>query len=104
MRKNRRGASIIEYAVLIVMFLAAILLMQKSIARTFFGRWKDAGDSFGSGEQYDPNLTKDCGRYVPYDPNVGWGSDVWYNAECYAVCRDNGGSGSTCASNCPCSF
>jgi hypothetical protein len=86
-RKNNRAASIVEYAVLIIMFLAAIILMQKQIARTFFGRWKDMGDTFGYGELYDVNATLECGRYVPHSPS-GWGSEIWYLQKCYECCLE----------------
>jgi hypothetical protein len=90
-RKDRRAASIIEYAVLIIMFLAAILLMQKHIVRTFFGRWKDAGDTFSYGEQYDANTTIDCQRYAWHN-SQGW-HETWYSGKCYDCCiYSNSGS------------
>lgn len=83
-QKNCRAASIIEYAVLVIMFLAAILFMQKSVVRTLFGRWKDAGDTFSYGEQYDANTTIDCERYALYNTQ-GW-FEWWYSAKCYDCC------------------
>jgi len=86
--KAKRAASTIEYALLIIMFLTAILLMKKQIARTFFGRWKDLGSSFGQGEQYDPNATVDCGRYVAHS-SAGWNpTETWYLQKCYSCCLD----------------
>ena len=90
-QKNNRAASAIEYVILLIMFLAAILLMQKQIARTFFGRWKDMGDTFGYGELYDPHATLECGRYVPHTP-TGWGNELWYREDCYECCMDETGS------------
>lgn len=89
-RKKNRGASIIEYVVLIVMFLAAILMMQKYIFRGLSGRWKEAGDTFSYGEQYqpgDPNnsqTTVDCQRFAMYNGQA-W-TERWYRAECYECC------------------
>lgn len=93
LRKNKKAASIIEYVVLIVMFLMAILLMQKQVVRVFFGRWKDMADTFGYGEQYDPTNTIDCRRYVPIDGGYA-NQEIWYRAECFDCCIDT--SETTC--------
>lgn len=86
--KNIRGSSVIEYIILIVMLLTAILVMQKQIARGFFGRWKNLGDTFGHGEQYDPTTTLECGRFVPRLPNPPyWGNEIWYNQKPFDCCR-----------------
>ncbi len=83
----KEGSSTIEYIILIVMFLTAILVMQKQVARGFFGRWKNLGDTFGHGEQYDPNATLECGRYVPRIGQTGWGTEIWYEQKCFECCR-----------------
>ncbi|GIW78166.1 MAG: hypothetical protein KatS3mg104_3229 [Phycisphaerae bacterium] len=54
-RADRRGQSIVEYAVVLVVFLAALLSMQIYIKRGIQGRWRDVVD--GIGEQYDPAFT-----------------------------------------------
>lgn len=108
---SQRAASIVEYAVLFVMFLTAIMLMQKQIARAIFGRWKDLGDSFGYGQQYDPKKTIECASYTGYTTTGGWGSEVWYLVPCYESCYKNIGGGACpgapsiakrqcCANNC----
>jgi len=51
---HNKGASTIEYATVIMFIIAALLITQKYILRSFMGRWKTAGDSFGHGRQYDP--------------------------------------------------
>ena len=84
LRKTHRATSTVEYLIVIIIFVAAILLMQKQIARSFFGRWKDLGDGFGYGEQYDPQATVDCGRYVNSETNV----ETWYAQNCYECCFD----------------
>jgi len=86
--KYKKAVSTIEYMTLFVLFLAAILVMQKSIARSFFGRWKDLGDSFGQGEQYDPRGTVECGRYTAVDLATGWETTIWYWQPCYECCMD----------------
>lgn len=86
-RHHHRGASVIEYIILIVMFLTAILVMQKQIARGIFGRWKGLGDALGYGVQYDPATTLECGRHVPRLPNPPyWGSEIWYEQKCFECC------------------
>jgi len=90
MHQQHRGASVIEYIILIVMFLTAILVMQKQIARGMFGRWKSLGDTFGHGEQYDPATTLECGRHVPRVSASGqtsWGNEIWYERKCFECCR-----------------
>lgn len=49
---SRRGQSLIEYTVLFVVVLAAILAMQIYFKRGVQGRWKSAVDEMG--DQYDP--------------------------------------------------
>lgn len=52
---NKRGQSVIEYSLLIMLLIAAYLSMQMYIKRGIQGRWKDTID--GLGEQYDPTDT-----------------------------------------------
>ncbi len=52
----KRGQSTLEYVILIVIVIAAILTMQVYMKRGVQGRWKSAVDDMG--EQYDPNTTK----------------------------------------------
>ena len=91
-RKEKKAVSTIEYIIVIVMFIAAILLMHKQISRSFFGRWKDLGNNFGQGEQYDPHRTTECGRYV--DPLTG--GEIWYWQPCYECCIYTGVLSDTC--------
>jgi len=48
----------IEYAVLIVVIIAALLGMQIYLKRAISGRWREAADSLGHGRQYQYNKTK----------------------------------------------
>ncbi|MDP8265725.1 MAG: hypothetical protein P9M07_02130 [Candidatus Aceula meridiana] len=97
MNKNRhkkKAFSTLEYTACIVFIIASLMIMRKPIARIFMGRWKTLGDSFMHGQQldYDPNVTRECGQYVPIvDPEelpLVWGDPVWYNYRCYECCMD----------------
>lgn len=49
---NRRGQSILEYTLILVILLGVVLAMKNYVKRGIQGRWKSASDDFG--EQYDP--------------------------------------------------
>ncbi len=51
----RRGQSTLEYVILILIVVAALLTMQVYMKRGVQGRWKSAVDDMG--DQYDPNST-----------------------------------------------
>ena len=67
---NCRAVSVIEYTLLVTMLLLTFIVMQKYVVRAISGRWKQVGDSFGFGRQYDPKKTLECG----YSAN----GDFWY--------------------------
>ena len=50
--RNRKGQSILEYTVILVIILGVMIAMKDYIKRGIQGRWKSATDSFG--DQYDP--------------------------------------------------
>lgn len=52
--RNRRGQTILEYTVIIVIILGALITMKDYIKRGFQGRMKSATDDFG--DQYDPQF------------------------------------------------
>ncbi len=55
-----RGISSIEYAILIVIIVAAFVGMAVYFKRAVSGRWRQAADdSFGHGRQYDPYATEE---------------------------------------------
>lgn len=56
-RAHRRGIFAIEYVVLIVMVVATLLGMTIYTMRALCGRWRDVGDAFGHGRQYEPGVT-----------------------------------------------
>jgi Flp pilus assembly pilin Flp len=49
---NRRGQSILEYTVIVIIILGVMIAMKDYVKRGIQGRWKSATDDFG--EQYDP--------------------------------------------------
>src|SRR5512142_346668 len=62
MKFCRRGQSLLEYALLIIIIIAAFITMQIYIKRGFQGRWKSAVDELG--DQYDPNKTNSVWTYT----------------------------------------
>lgn len=54
MKKDRliRAASMIEYALVIAVVIAALLGIQVYVKRAVCGRWREAADIFGFGRQY----------------------------------------------------
>lgn len=57
-RRRRRGVvSLMEYATLFVVVAAAILAMAIYTKRALGGKWREVGDSFGHGRQYEPSKT-----------------------------------------------
>ena len=52
---RRNGQTTLEYAVFIVVFIAALVAMQLYAKRAIQGRWKEAMDDVG--EQYDPRIS-----------------------------------------------
>jgi Flp pilus assembly pilin Flp len=49
---------VIEYAVLIVVIIAALLGISVYLKRAVSGRWRESADTFGHGRQYQYNETK----------------------------------------------
>ena len=50
---NRKGQSTLEYALIIAVVVAGLLVMQNYVKRGYAGRLRQASDEMG--EQYDPN-------------------------------------------------
>ena len=50
--KNRKGQTILEYTVIVVIILGVMIAMKDYIKRGIQGRWKTAADNLG--DQYDP--------------------------------------------------
>jgi Flp pilus assembly pilin Flp len=49
---SRKGQTILEYTVVLIIILGVLIAMKDYIKRGIQGRWKSATDDFG--EQYDP--------------------------------------------------
>jgi hypothetical protein len=55
MSRLKRGQSILEFTILLVIVIGAFIAMQLYMKRGIQGRWKSAIDDFG--DQYHPRLT-----------------------------------------------
>lgn len=78
--RDKKAASLLEYTVLLVIIMGGFILMGNYIVRGFSGRWKEVGDSFGFGRQFDPdpNVTEEC---------IFFGTlNQWYNTPCLRQC------------------
>ena len=56
-QNSQRGQSAIEYAVAVTVLVAALVGMSVYMKRALSGKWRQVGDSFGYGRQYDPCAT-----------------------------------------------
>lgn len=54
----RKGVSIIEYSLLIAIVIAALIGIQIYVKRAICSNWKNAGDVFGFGRQFQPDTTQ----------------------------------------------
>jgi len=54
MRKNRAGQSLLDYVLLFTIVIAALLIMGYYIRNSLSGKYREAADVFGQGEQYIP--------------------------------------------------
>ena len=79
---NNQAVSVIEYVLLIGVVITAILFTQKYIVRAIAGKWKQAGDTFSLGQQYDPKKTLECAWSG--EPN-----NLWYSQKCFDDKYDN---------------
>jgi Flp pilus assembly pilin Flp len=53
-RGRRKGVLSLEYALLIGVVAVALISMAAYLGRSVSGRWRNVGDSFGFGRQYEP--------------------------------------------------
>jgi len=59
---NNRAVSVIEYSLIVAVVIAALLGMSIYFKRAISGRWRQAGDVFGYGRQYDAPEIKIWGK------------------------------------------
>jgi hypothetical protein len=57
MLKNKHAQSILDYIVLLVIIIAALLIMSYYIRNSLSGKMRESADVFGGGEVYDPGDT-----------------------------------------------
>ena len=56
--KPSRGVFTVEYAIMGAVLVAALLGMLVYVQRGLQGKWREVGDSFGHGRQYEPRVTR----------------------------------------------
>lgn len=59
MIQSRRGSLMIEHAALIVIMVAALVGMAVYLKRAICGKYRETGDVFGQGRQFEPGVTVD---------------------------------------------
>lgn len=52
-----RGFLAIEYSMLIAIVAACLVIMAVYLKRGIMGKWRQSGDTFGQGRQFDPKTT-----------------------------------------------
>ena len=62
-----RGITILEYSVLTLVLLLALLASQNHLRRAISDRWRTVADVFGSGRQYESSGPK-ATQVIPYGP------------------------------------
>ena len=60
--KHKKGQTALEYLVLIIIVIGALLAVQNYFKRGLQGRWKAAMDDMG--DQYDPRAADSAVRYT----------------------------------------
>lgn len=65
---RRKGLLSLEYGLLISVAVVALIGMSVYLGRSLSGRWRDLGDGFGFGRQYEPGLTREESSVVSENP------------------------------------
>ena len=55
--RSKMGMTTLEYSVVVLAMVIALLAVQVSLRRAISYKWREAADSFGSGRQYEPGVT-----------------------------------------------
>jgi len=61
-QKRNKGQTLLEYSILVVIVIGALVGVSNYFKRGLQGRWKLAVDDLG--DQYDPRVTNSSVRYV----------------------------------------
>jgi Flp pilus assembly pilin Flp len=61
---KNRGSLMLEYSVLIVIVIVALVGMQVYLRRAVCGRWRQSADVFGFGRQYEPGGVTKISKHV----------------------------------------
>lgn len=56
--RNKKAQSVLVYAFLIAIIIAALIAMNRYLSRAIQGKLRDSADVFGGGAQYEPGVTK----------------------------------------------
>ena len=91
--RRRLGFSTIEYALLLVIVVAALVGVQRYLKAGLMGRWKASVDVFGQGQQFEPGVTvmtkgKSLGDGKDGKQDDGKGDPVTLTAEQEALIAD----------------
>jgi len=78
---RNRGISVIEYCILIIVVMMAVVTMQVYFKRAIQGRWRAAGDSIGFGWQYEPPEGEPFGSIPLTSAAVRSSSGDWLETE-----------------------
>lgn len=62
LRKRKKGQSAIEYSVILIIIMGALLATGNYFKRGIQGRWKDSADQLG--DQYDPRVANSSVRHT----------------------------------------
>ena len=76
--KQKKASSIMEFVMVFLVVMGAMLIFQNAFGRAIAGRWRSVGDSFGFGRQYSAKRTMECA--VAVDPDGT--NDQWYSVPC----------------------
>ena len=61
--RNNKGSLFLEYTFIILVVIAAWLSVGRYVKRAVFGRWRQVGDYYASGRQYEPGVTDGANTY-----------------------------------------
>lgn len=70
---DKKGMGLIEYIVLVVVIISMIAGMAVYVKRSLSGKWREVGDTFGFGRQYEPGsgISRSGGAAVPENDIYG---------------------------------